>query len=55
MVAHRDFAVVADADAGLQAPDIGPPRTFGGQTNDGTLVGESLLVGGVGCPSEFAM
>jgi len=25
---NRDFAVVADADAGLLAPDVGPPRAL---------------------------
>jgi len=29
LVAGRDFAVVTDADAGLLAPDIGPPRAVG--------------------------
>ena len=45
-VAHGDFAVVADADAGLLAPDVGPPRTFRGGTDDRALVGEGLQVGG---------
>jgi hypothetical protein len=55
LVAAGDFAVVADADAGLLAPDVGPPRTFRGGTDDRAFVGEGLLVGGVGCLAEFAM
>jgi len=53
--ADRDFAVVADADAGWLAPDVGPPRTVGCGTEDGTFFGEGLLVGGVGCLAEFAV
>jgi hypothetical protein len=55
LVADGDFAVVADADAGLLAPDVRPPRTVGGGTKDGALLGQGLLVGGVGCLAEFAM
>jgi hypothetical protein len=50
-----DFAIVAHADAGLLAPDIGPPRAFRGGTDHGALFGEGLLVGGVGCLAEFAV
>ena len=46
--ADGDFTVVADADAGLLAPDVGPPRTFGGGTDHGALFREGLLMGGVG-------
>ena len=53
--ADGDFAVVADADAGLLAPDVGPPRAVGGGTEDGAFFGEGLLVGGVGCLAEFAV
>jgi len=53
--ADGDFAVVADADAGLLAPDVRPPRTVGGGTDDGAFFGEGLLVGGVGCLAEFAV
>jgi hypothetical protein len=55
LVADGDFAVVADAHAGWLAPDVGPPRAVGGGTKDGSLFGEGLLVGGVGCLAEFAM
>ena len=55
LVAHGDLAVVADADAGLLAPDVGPPRAFRGGTDHGALLGEGLLMGGVGCLTEFAV
>jgi hypothetical protein len=51
----RDFAVVADAHAGLLAPDVLPPRTVGCGANDGSLFGERLLVGGVGWLADFTM
>jgi hypothetical protein len=51
----RDFAVVTDADAGLLAPDVGPPRTVGTGPEDGTFFSEGLLLGGVGCLAEFAV
>jgi len=50
-----DFAVVADADAGLLAPDKGPPRTSRGGTEDGAFFGEGLSFGGLGCGAKFAM
>ena len=50
-----DFAVVADADAGLLAPDVGPPRALGSGTDDRAVFGAGLLVGGVGCLAEFAV
>jgi len=53
--ADGDLAVVTDADAGLLAPDVGPPRTVGSGPEDGTFFGEGLLVGGVGCLAEFAV
>ena len=53
--ADGDFAVVTDADAGLLAPDVGPPRAVGIGPEDGTFFGEGLLVGGVGCLAEFAV
>jgi len=53
--ADGDFAVVPDADAGLLAPDIGPPRALRDGADHGALFGEGLLVGGVGCLAEFAV
>jgi hypothetical protein len=50
-----DFAVVADADAGLLAPDVRPLGALGSGANDGALVGEGLLVGGVRRQTEFAV
>jgi hypothetical protein len=55
LVADRDFAVVPDADAGLLAPDVGPPRTRRDGTDQGALLGEGLLVGGMGCLVEFTV
>src|SRR3990172_366435 len=53
--ADGDLAVVPDADAGLLAPDVGPPRTVGIGPEDGMFFGEGLLMGGVGCLAEFAV
>ena len=53
--ADGDFAVVPDTDAGLLAPDVGPPRAVGIGPDDRTFFGEGLLVGGVGCLAEFAV
>jgi len=53
--AGGDFAVVADADAGLLAPEVGPPRTGGYGPEDGSFFGESLLLSGLGCLAEFAV
>ena len=42
------FAVVAaDPDAGLLAPDIGPPGALGNGANDGAFFGDGLLMGGL--------
>ena len=53
--ADRDFAIVADADAGLLAPDVRPPRTLRGGADDGAFFGEGLLVGGIRGLPEFAV
>ncbi len=45
--ADGDFAVVADADFGLLAPDERPPRTGWNRAQYGTFLGEGLLLGGV--------
>ena len=50
-----DFAVVADAHAGLQAPDIRPPGTGGSGTEHGTVFGQGLLAGGGRGGAQFAM
>ena len=55
LVADGDFAVVADADAGLLTPDVRPPRALGGGTDDGAFLGEGLPLGGVGSLAEFAV
>lgn len=53
--ARRDFAVVADADAGLLTPEVGPPRALVGGADDGTLLFQCLLVGGVRGDGELAV
>ena len=53
--ADRDFAVVADADASLLAPDKGPPRTKRDWTQDGAFFGDGLCSGGVRGGAEFTM
>ncbi len=53
--ADRDFAVVADPDAGLLAPDKGPPRTGRNRTQNGVFYCERLFPGGVGCGGQFAV
>ena len=53
--ANGDFAIVADADTGLLAPDKGPPRTRRDGTQDGAFFGESFGSGGVWGGAEFAM
>jgi hypothetical protein len=50
-----DFAVVPDAERGLLAPDVRPPGTGGGRTDDGALLGQGLLLGSVGCVTQFAV
>ena len=50
-----DFAVVADADAGLLTPDKGPPRARRDGTEDGAFFGKCLSFGGVGSDAEFAV
>ena len=53
--AGGDFAVVADADAGLLAPDKRPPRTSRGGPQDGMFFGECLGLGRLGGGAEFAV
>jgi hypothetical protein len=53
--ADGDFAVVTDADAGLLAPDVGPPGAVGCWTEDGTFFGEGLLLGLERCLPDFAV
>ena len=53
--ADRDFAVIADADAGLLAPDEGPPRAGGDGTQDGAFFPAGLAVCGVRGGGEFAV
>ena len=51
----RDHAVIADADAGLLAPDIGPPGTGWGGTEDGTVLSQGLGAGGLRGGAQLAM
>src|SRR5512135_87185 len=53
--ADRDFAVVADTQAGLLTPDVGPPGTSGRGTEGGAIFGESLLMGLERGLAEFAV
>ena len=55
LVSDGDCAVVADTDAGLLAPDEGPPRAGGGGAQDGAFLGEGLVAGGAGSEAEFAV
>ena len=47
--------VVADADAGLLAPDVGPPRALRGCAEHGAALLCGLLPGAQGSHAQFAM
>ena len=49
------FAVIADADRGWLAPDVRPPGTFGGGTQDGAFFGDGLFSCCGRGGSEFAV
>lgn len=53
--ADRHFAVVADTDAGLLAPDIRPPRALGSGTQDRAIFGQSLFASGLRRGAQFAV
>jgi hypothetical protein len=53
--AHGDFAVVADAHAGLLTPDIRPPRAGGHRTQDGALGVQGLLASVLGREAQFTV
>ena len=53
--ADGDFAVIADTDAGLLAPDVGPPGAGWGGTEDGTVFSQSQGASGVWGDAQFAM
>lgn len=53
--AGGDFAVVADADAGLLTPDKRPPRARRGGPQDGAFFGERLGLGRLGGGAQFAV
>ena len=53
--ADGDFAVVADADAGLLAPDKGPPRAIRDGAQDGTFCGLGLGLGRLWGGAQFAV
>jgi hypothetical protein len=50
-----DFAVVADADFSLLAPNEGPPGTGRNRAQDGAFLREGLLFGGVRGSAQFTM
>jgi len=53
--ADGDFAVIPDAEEGLLAPDIGPPRTGGGLAQDGTVLSQGAGASGLRGGAQFAM
>ena len=53
--ADGDFAVIADADAGVLAPDKGPPRAGGHWAQHRAFFGEGLVAGGLGRGPNFAV
>ena len=55
LAADGDFAVIADAHVGLLAPDKGPPRTVGNGSQDGAVLRQGLLPGGVRGGAQFAV
>lgn len=55
MGADGDFGVVADPQAGLLAPDAGPPGTRGRGAEGRAIFGEGLLVGLERGLAEFAV
>jgi hypothetical protein len=53
--ADGDFAVVADADAGVLAPDKRPPGAGRGGAEDGAFFSQGLVAGGLRRGAEFAV
>ena len=52
---HRDFAIVADPDGVLLAPDKGPPGAGWDWSQGGALVGKGLLPGGLWGGAQFTV
>ena len=50
-----DFAIITDSDAGLLAPDIGPPRTRRNRPQNGVFLGERLMACRLRGGAEFTM
>src|SRR5580704_13386152 len=50
-----DFAVITDADAGLLAPDIGPPRAGRGGPQDGAVFRQGQAASGQRGGAQFPM
>src|SRR5512137_225770 len=55
MGADGDFAVVADSDSGLLAPDVRPPRAGWGGAQDGAILGQGMVTGGQWGGAQFAV
>ena len=55
MGADGDFAVVADSNSGLLAPDVSPPRAGWGGAQDGAILGQGLVTGGQWGGAQFAV
>ena len=53
--ADGDFAVVADPDPGLLAPDKRPPRASRSGTQNGAFLGQGLLESGEWGGAQFAV
>jgi len=53
--ADRHFAVIADTDTGLLAPDVRPPRAVGSGTQDGAFFYQGLFASGFRRGAQFAV
>ncbi len=50
-----DFSVITHADIGLLTPDERPPRTDWNLAQDGTILGDGVLFGGVWGGSQLTV
>src|SRR5574340_1411218 len=53
--AQGDFSVITDSDAGLEAPDIRPPRAGWRRAQGGALLGQGLVTGRLWGGAQFAV
>jgi hypothetical protein len=54
-VVYGDFAIIADANMGALAPNIGPPGTGGGGVQDGAFFRQGQVTSCVRGGAEFAV